>query len=236
MMGFCSGSIHVGGIQAGRPLVSWQVQPRFQVLVVVVAAQQGQVVQVSVAAVSPRNDVVAFAPVGGVGAVGEAAAAVAGDQRKGLGVRGDPSGPAEEQLLPGRAEDDRHDLGLVGELQGGGGGDQRPVGGFGHPGPSEQVGQVEVQDHRGRGATRIGQPTRSQHPAGQVTEGVVHPLGIVPLIRPVESGGSRPRKWGQDREQPGADLGGELAFEPVSAVALVSQGQVAAAVGDHFVA
>jgi hypothetical protein len=74
-------------------------------VVVVVAAQQGQVVEVGRAAVDPFVEVVAFAPFRWVGAAGEAAAGISGDQRQGLAAGGDPAAPAQGEDGSGPVED-----------------------------------------------------------------------------------------------------------------------------------
>ena len=61
---------------------------------VVVSAEQGQVVQVGVAAEYPVHNVVAVAPLWWVGAAGEAAAAVPSGQRQGLAFGGQALGSA----------------------------------------------------------------------------------------------------------------------------------------------
>ena len=60
-----------------------------------VAAEQGEVVEVSKAANYPIHYVVSVAPAGRVGAAGEGAAGVAGDQRHGLASGGEALGSAE---------------------------------------------------------------------------------------------------------------------------------------------
>jgi hypothetical protein len=62
---------------------------------VVVSAQQSQIFKISWAAEDPIQDVVSVAPLGWVGAAGEAAAGVSGNQRHGLTAGGQPLGSAE---------------------------------------------------------------------------------------------------------------------------------------------
>jgi hypothetical protein len=65
---------------------------------VVVSAEQGEVVEVGRSAEDPVDDVVPVAPAGWVGAAGEGAAAVAGDQGSGLAFGSEPLSPG---LMPG---------------------------------------------------------------------------------------------------------------------------------------
>ena len=79
----------------GEPVSVDAAGPAFlQEMGVVVSAEQGQIVKISEAAEDPVQDVVSVAPLGWVGAAGEAASGVSGDQRHGLTSRGEPSGPA----------------------------------------------------------------------------------------------------------------------------------------------
>jgi len=62
---------------------------------VVVPAQKGEVVEVGWSAVYAVQDVVTVAPGGWVGAAGEGASAVSGDQRHSLAFGGEPLRSAE---------------------------------------------------------------------------------------------------------------------------------------------
>ena len=80
----------------GEPVGVDATGPAFlQEMGVVVSAEQSQIVKISWAAEDPIQDVVPVAPLGWVGAAGEAAAGVSGDQRHGLTSRGEPSGSAQ---------------------------------------------------------------------------------------------------------------------------------------------
>ena len=104
--GFAAGrSIGAGSIRhtvdkADRPSTSG-------VFAVMKTADQGCVVEVSGAAVGPRDHVVGFAPAGRAVAAGEGAAPVPGGQRMSLGGAGDPASPAEVKDGPARVEDGR---------------------------------------------------------------------------------------------------------------------------------
>ena len=79
----------------GEPVGVDAAGPAFrQKMGVVVSAEQGQIVKISRPAEDPVQYVVSVAPLGWVGAAGEAAASVSGDQGHGLASRGEPSGSA----------------------------------------------------------------------------------------------------------------------------------------------
>src|SRR5215213_10005012 len=63
-------------------------------IVVMVATEQGEIVQVGLAAVDPGRDVVPFAPFRRMSAAGEGATAVAGVQRQSLICGSDPTATA----------------------------------------------------------------------------------------------------------------------------------------------
>jgi hypothetical protein len=74
-------SIQRGGIHSGSPSSLMRQLPAFlQKMGVVVSAEQGQVVKIGRTAEDPIQDVVSVAPGCWVGAAGEAAAGVSGDQ------------------------------------------------------------------------------------------------------------------------------------------------------------
>ena len=80
-------STQAGGIHSGRPSpLIRQCPAAAGEVVMVIPAQQGQIVQVRFATINPFDDVVAFAPLGCAVAAGEGAAAVAGGQCQGLSV------------------------------------------------------------------------------------------------------------------------------------------------------
>jgi hypothetical protein len=62
---------------------------------VVVSAEQSQIVKISGAAEDPIQNVVSVAPLGWVGAAGEAASGVSGNQRHGLAFGGQPLGSSQ---------------------------------------------------------------------------------------------------------------------------------------------
>lgn len=106
---------------------------------VVVAAEQGEVVEVGVAAVGPGEDVVALAPLRWMGAGGEGAAGVAGDEGEGLGAGGDAAGAAEVEDGAVGVEQGGSEFGLVGESDDVGGGDADAVGGGAVAGPGVEA-------------------------------------------------------------------------------------------------
>ena len=88
-------SIQRGGIHSGKPSVLiWQVQPFCRKWVWWYRQTK---VRLSRSVGPPRiqsTDVVSIAPAGWVGAAGEGASAVSGDQRHGLAAGGQPLGSA----------------------------------------------------------------------------------------------------------------------------------------------
>jgi hypothetical protein len=98
---------------------------------VVVAAEQGQVVEVGAAAVDPVENVVPVAPGGRVGAAGEGAAGVPGNEGHGLSFGGEPLGSAECERDAVWLNDGGPDLSLIGDPQQLIRGELRAVGDFG---------------------------------------------------------------------------------------------------------
>jgi hypothetical protein len=85
MWGCWSWSIQRGGIHSGsRSVLMRQVQPFLCEVGVVVSAEQGEVVKIGEAAEGPVQNMVSVAVAGWVGAAGEGAAGVSGDQGDGL--------------------------------------------------------------------------------------------------------------------------------------------------------
>ena len=88
--------VEPGGWSPVRQPVQHDALPAaFGVFSVVVAAEQGEVVDVGGAAVGPVGDVVSLALARGPVTAGEGTAAVSGGQGDGLAGGGDPGGPAE---------------------------------------------------------------------------------------------------------------------------------------------
>jgi hypothetical protein len=110
------------GVDAAVPAFGGEV-------VMVVAAEQGQVVQISLPAVDPGHNVMAFGPFWWGVAAGEGASDISGDQGDGLAAAGDAAGPAESQHLTVAGEERVVEVGLVGQVAGGVGADQGAVGG-----------------------------------------------------------------------------------------------------------
>ena len=90
------------------------------------------------------------APLWWVGAAGEAAAGVSGDQCHGLTSRGEPSGSAERQWDAVSIDDGGPDLGFVGDPEQLIVSELAAVGGFGQPGFGEQILEADGDDHRCR--------------------------------------------------------------------------------------
>ena len=132
-----------------------------------------------------------------VGAAGERAAAVAGDQGQGLRPAGDPPAPAQIQHCPGCGEHGGDDVGVVGQLQQFPGWQHGAVGGAAVADPVDQVLRVDGHDHRGRDAAGVGHIPGPQLPVADVFQRVMQPLpmgatihGTDGSIRSLASGSS----------------------------------------------
>ena len=130
-----------------------------------------------------RNpDVMPFAGLRWVGAAGERAAAVAGDQRQGLRPAGDPPAPAQFEDGSGGGEDGGDDVGVVGQLQQFPGRQHRAVRGPAVPDPIDQIVGVDGDDHGGRDAAGIRSVSGAQLPVAEIFEGVVAALPVGPPV------------------------------------------------------
>src|SRR6478735_11529448 len=105
---------------------------------VVVSAQQRQIFKIGWAAEDPVEDVVSVAPLGWVGAAGEAAAAVSGDQCHGLAFGGESSGSSQGQWDAVSIDDGGPDVGLISDPEQLIGGELGAVGGLGQPSLRQQ--------------------------------------------------------------------------------------------------
>ncbi len=151
-----------------------------------------------------------FAVLRWVGAAGERAAAVAGDQGQSLRPAGDPPAPAQFEDGSGGGEHGGDDVGVVGQLQQLGGWQHGAVSGSAVPDPVDQVLRVDGHDHRGRDTAGVGHISRPQLPVAQVFQGVMQPLSVGATVH--RAGRVDPR-LGQRIEQR-LQLGAEAAGEP----------------------
>ena len=95
------------GVDAAGPASAGEV-------VMVIAAEQSQIIHIRFAAINPRDEVMSFAPFRGSIAARKGAPGVAGDQRRGLAAGRDPSGPAQIEYNPVAVQERVVGLGLIG--------------------------------------------------------------------------------------------------------------------------
>ena len=112
------GGIKPSGWSPVRDAVGQLAGPAaFAVLAMVKSTQQRQIVQIGVATVDPRGDVVGFAPVRGPIAAWERTAAVAGGEGAALPGAGGAAGQPVAEDPAGVTDHDGDDVGLGGDPQ-----------------------------------------------------------------------------------------------------------------------
>ena len=175
-------------------------------------------------------------PLGWMGAAGEAAAGISGDQRHGLPGRGQPAGSAERQRDIIVVNDGGPNLGFIGNPEELVGGELAAVGGFGQASLGEQILQADSDDHRCRYPTHRGLIGSFEQAGACLLQRIMQSLHLGPLVGNVDDGAvfifDRAAAGFGQRVQDGVELGtdgvGESAGEMPHAVAALFEFEVAA--------